>query len=200
MKKSLLLLTLLLVLGGNSMAFDNLRKGFVLGAGIGFSPTVKTEVDATIAPGSEDDFYLGSLSGSEQGLAFQLLFGYGFNEHTVLAYEGDVSWYYYENIIPDDKLNILQGFNSIMLYHYWGSVGNSFFTAAGVGLTYWDTNYTDPNQSELGFVLGAGFEFSPHLQLGAYWGNGKTKNTDFPGVEFEGTHTNLSIVLTAVGY
>ena len=199
MKKNLLLLILLLI-GGNTMAFDGLRKGFVLGGGIGFSPTVKTAVSTTTDPAAANDFNLGDIEGTEAGMAVQLLFGYSFNEHTMLVYEGNAAWYYYENVVPNDNLDILQGFNSVMLYHYWGPVGSSFFTAAGLGFTYWDTNYTDPNASELGFLFGAGFEFTPHLQLGAYYGNGKTKNLDFPGAEFEGTHTNVSVLLTAIAF
>lgn len=200
MKKVLSITALLLLTCGNSMAFDGQRKGFVLGLGVGYSPTVKTTVTATVAPGSTDELNLGSIEGSEQAMAFQAIFGYAFNEHTMLVYEGDVSWYYYKNLVPDDNLDIAQGFHSIMLYNYWGTVGSSFFTAAGVGLTYWDTNYSDRNQGEFGYLIGAGFEFTPHLQLGAYYGSGNTKNTNFPGVEFEGEHSNVSILLTAIAF
>jgi len=201
MKQALIVFTLLLtVAAGSATAFDGKRKGFVIGVGLGYSPSVKTEVDAGTTSSAEGDF-LRVAEGNEAGLAGQFLIGLGLDEQNLIVYEGNMGYYYYEGLGFDgDDLQILQGFNAIVWYRYWGPVGSSFFTAAGAGLTYWDTNYSDVNTAELGFLLGAGYEFTPHLQLGAYLGRGNTSNTAFPPLELQGTHTNLSILLTAVAF
>lgn len=197
-----MLLLLLVTAATSASAFDGKRKGFVLGIGIGYSPSVKTEVEAIAGAGSgAEGAFLGAAEGTEEALAGQFIIGLAFDEHNMLVYEGNAGYYYYEGLGGNgDNLDILQGFNAIVWYRYWGAVGSSFFTAVGAGLTYWDTNYTDVNTGKFGYLIGAGYEFTPHLQLGAYMGRGQTSNTAFPPLEFQGTHTNLSILLTAVAF
>lgn len=200
--KAIITMLLLLFVAAGAQAFDGNRKGFVLGIGLGYAPNVKTEVEAVAGAGSgAEGAFLGAAEGNEEAMAGQFLIGLGLDEHNVLVYEANAGYYYYENLGFDgDNLDIIQGFNALVWYRYWGAVGSSFFTAVGAGLTYWDTNYSDVNTAEFGFLLGAGFEFTPHLQLGAYMGRGKTSNTAFPPLEFQGTHTNMSILLTAVAF
>lgn len=95
----------------------------------------------------------------------------------------------------DAKTNIVQGFNGVSWYHYFGSKGQTFFTALGAGVYVFDlevvinnVTVSGSNDPAFGMLIGAGYEFSPHYQVGGYFSFG---NTTEPGIEYKHAHLNI---------
>ena len=182
MLKRLILVTMLLVLMiSSAYSFDNSRKGFVLGGGIGFAPVAKWELDIL----SSNDF-------SESGFGANFIIGYAWDDNNMIVYEGNMVAFKTANI------NFVQGFNGAAWYHYFGPAGQTFFSTAGLGVYIFDPE--DVKQNDLGgaILLGGGYEFSPHWQVGAYVSAGKTKDPIISTFKFN--HLNFSILISGVAF
>ncbi|MFH1699116.1 MAG: outer membrane beta-barrel protein [Candidatus Zixiibacteriota bacterium] len=197
MKKNFYLLLLVtLILCSTAVGFDGDRKGFVLGGGLGFSPASKWKTE--LIP----DLNL-AFEETKAGLGVNLLLGYAWDEYNMLVLEGNVAGY------ETDLKNVTatQGFGGVAWYHYYGAKGSSFFTTVGVGgynfeLEFKKDNITVSGSNDPGFgmLFGAGYEFAPHFQAGAYFSFGKTKSVDDSTnteVEFDHAHINLMVTLIA---
>lgn len=181
--KRLVMITLMAVLfmATTACAFDGMRKGFVLGGGLGVAATADWELDFSGVSFSEDG----------SGLGLHVLIGYAWDEQNMIVYEGNVaSW---KSDLIDET--IAQGFNGAAWYHYFGPVGKSFFTAAGVGFYVFKVDTYEDNDPGFGLLLGGGYEFARHVQVAAYFSTGKTEDS---GVDFN--HTHFNILLSAVAF
>jgi hypothetical protein len=191
MKTTMILITLLILcsLASSASAFDGERKGFVLGFGLGFSPAAHsshTNEGVTFeetASGGAGSFYL----------------GYGWNEKNTLVFDSTFTFFTSRLY---NRRETIQGFTGVSWYHYYGKKGKSFFTTLGVGMYSYDLEGIyihidfNPEDSEPrpqfptddgpGFLLGAGYEFSSHWQVGAFLSAGATQNfeTDFNHAHF----------------
>ena len=83
--RRLVLITLMAVLfmATTACAFDGMRKGFVLGGGLGFAATADWDVE-----------FMGVSVGEDgSGLGLNLVIGYAWDEQNMIVYEGNVaSW------------------------------------------------------------------------------------------------------------
>lgn len=177
MKVRVIILAFVLSLVVSSVyGFDGERKGFVLGGGIGFAPTIKWGV--------------GSDNISESGVAINLIIGHAFDNNNMIVYEGNVAGY------TDDmsNLTVTQGINGVSWYHYFGPAGRSGFTTAGIGLYVFGID-SENNKSGGALILGGGYEFARHWQVGAYFTSGKTS---LFSVDFD--HSNFSILISTVAF
>jgi len=166
------------------LGFDGLRKGFVLGGGLGFSPVAKWSVDESI-PG------FGTLKGDESktGVGAQLLIGYAWDESNMIVWESNVTAYESEDW--DETLG--QGIGGASWYHYFGLPGKSAFTTVGLGVYIWDNSVlSDLEEIDPGFGLlfGGGYEFARHWQVGGYLSFGKTS---WVILDFEHVHFNILV-------
>ncbi|MCB2230534.1 porin family protein [bacterium] len=202
---AVLILTLSLLAAGAANAFDGERKGFVIGGGVGYASSIKTTVDVSASQGFGNEFYLGTLENDEGGIAGQLMLGVAFDERNMLVLESNLGHYTVSNVdLYGDgfvyDVQFLQGVSTVSWYHYWGRTGASFFTAVGGGISYFDTDYTEPNDNGLAWQAGVGYEFTPHVQIGAYFSGGQSTFTEIPGLKGDFTQSNVAIVLTAVAF
>ena len=182
-------LFLILVISSSASAFDGMRKGFVLGGGLGFGPVAKVSPDV---PNSED------LDNS--GIALNFLIGYAWDEQNMIVFLRD-GVVYSEELNYGDDVNIVQGFSGIGYYHYFGLQGKSFFITGGLGLQDWtalDSDYTNPDPG-FGFLIGGGYEFARHIQVYSSLSFGKTSDEVF-GYEFDFDHTQFLITVSAVAF
>jgi hypothetical protein len=190
-----LVLVALLLIPASVNAFDGFRKGFVLGGGAGFVPH---------ASWSFDDPFDRSVTYDESkaSVGFQFVIGYAWDELNMIVYEGNVTAYNSSivNIITDDYTipinhTVGQGFNGASWYHYFGPKGKTFFTTVGIGFYIFDVQDFDANSPGGAFLVGGGYEFTPHVQVGAYISAGKT--TD-PILDF--SHSHISFLVSAVAF
>ncbi len=180
----------LLALTTSVLGFDGNRKGFVLGGGLGFSPYGKWSVDV--------DFFgtgLGSYDEDGPGVAVQFVIGGAFDEHNVLVYEGNVVSF--ASDLFDEAVS--QGFNGAAWYHYFGPAGRSFFSTLGVGFYYFKLGDYDATTPGGAILIGGGYEFAKHWQVGAYLAGGKTSDEAF-GFTGKFEHAHLSILVSGIAF
>ncbi len=185
MKKTAIIsvfLTILLV--STATGFDGHRKGFIVGGGLGFAPVVKWEMEEP----SVDGFPYG-LDETRAGVGVNFLIGYAWDEKNMLVYEGNAVGF---TTATSDK-SAAQGFSGAAWYHYFGQAGKTVFTAVGLGLYGFDAEYDDPHDGGFGMLLGGGYEFARHWQVGGYLSFGSTTahDRDF-------NHSSLSVLVSGV--
>ena len=181
-------ITMLLAIVSVSTAtgFDGHRKGFVLGGGIGFAPVAKWSVEES---------FLGhtvlSVEETRAGVGLNMLIGYAWDENNMIIYEGNAVGYWSE--IRDESIG--QGFGGAAWYHYYGAKGKSGFTTAGLGLYSFDPETRDANDGGFGMLLGGGYEFARHWQVGGYLSFG---TSSYHGLDYR--HSHLSVLVSGVAF
>ncbi|MCF6243920.1 MAG: porin family protein [Sulfurovum sp.] len=167
MKRILISTILASVLSVSSLsAFDEQKKGFLLSYGAGAS-----FIDTKVKTGKV------GTDGSTFGLATSFKVGYGFTNQFALYYMNDISWFESEND-PYGHTHS-SGFSGIS-GSYYITESSPIYVTAGVGIG------TFSNFSELkvetgeSYLLGAGYEFSPHVQVEATYHSNtiEEKNVD----------------------
>jgi hypothetical protein len=166
MKRITCVVILVLMLAVNvASGFDGNRKGFVLGGGVGFAPVSKWWGNVNLQGQKVIDY-----EETKAGPALHILIGGAFDKRNMLVWEANVSGF--SSDLLDETIH--QRYNGVVWYHYFGPTGKSVFTALGVGLFYFKIHgypYFHPGNA---ILLGTGYEFSRHLQVGAYFSAGKT--------------------------
>jgi len=175
----LVVICLVIVMVSSASAFNGLRKGFVLGGGLGLAPMVRNS--------------LGSFDNSEFGAGAHFLLGYAWDEYNMIVYESNAAG------SEEGNLNYAQGFGGPTWYHYFGPQGRSAFTVVGLGFYYFQVEDDDPTDPGGGYLIGGGYEFARHVQVAVYLSGGQT-SLDFPLGDIEFGHNNLSIVISAVAF
>ena len=173
------LVVLVILMAGSVWSFDGMRKGFVLGGGLGVSPIARVS--------------LGDLDESKVGVGAHIVIGYAWDEFNMLVYESNVTAY------EIYSTSIGQGFGGASWYHYFGPQGKSFFTVAGLGFCYYKEEDIDANDAKGAYLIGAGYEFTRHVQVSMYFSGGKT-SVDFFGSDIEFGHNHMSLVISAIAF
>ncbi len=180
MKKYLIATFVIVLLASSVWSFDGNRKGFVLGGGLGFTPSAKWELDGA-----------SSVSGSSAGVAVNLMLGYAFDEKNMIVYEANAAGYEPSN----STVLLTQGFEGASWYHYFNDSGKTFFSIVGLGVYNFKADGFNSNDIGGGFMLGAGYEFARHWQISAYLSGGKTSDS-----LFDYKHTTFSILINGIAF
>jgi hypothetical protein len=177
-------LVLSLVATSSAMAFDGRRKGFVLGGGLGLAPVASWN---EAGPSYED---------TGVGAGFNLLTGYAWDEFNMIVYEGNIAVYRSE--IGGIDFTAYQGTNGASWYHYFGPTGRTFFTVAGIAFYIFNGDVSGmsfKNDPGFGGLVGGGYEFARHWQVGAYFSAGTTTE---PGYDY--THFHVNALVSGVAF
>lgn len=181
----LTLVMLVVLIASSVSAFDGMRKGFVLGGGLGFSPYTTWSF-------SEELFGFNvNFDESNVGIGLNLVIGYAWDEYNMLVYEGNVTGA--NSDLLDETIS--QGFNGASWYHYFGPQGKSFFTVVGLGFYVNKVGDYDADDPGGGYLFGGGYEFARHVQAAVYFSGGQTKSD---GVTIG--HNHFSILIGAVAF
>ena len=172
---------LLLLLAGSTLAFDGQRRGFVLGGGLGIAIDSKYEVSSGVVRPKENG----------AGVGLNLIIGGAFDDKNMLVYEGNVTGWKSDTF----DQNFTQGFNGAAWYHYYGHPGRSAFTTVGLGFYVFKAEHYEDNDPGLGILVGGGYEFSRHWQIGLYLSGGKTSSE---GVDFD--HSHISVLVSGIAF
>ena len=141
----------------SAQAFDEDRKGFILGLGAGIS-AINTEVTV------DNDGYHDNASDSSVGFSTSLKIGYGFTDQFALYYVRNAAWFGYDH--NDD--NFISGISGVAA-NYYIAPKSPIYVMAGVG--FGDFANFSEGEGEVGsaFMLGGGYEVYPHVQVeGSY--------------------------------
>lgn len=152
-----------------AQAFDNQRKGFVIGAGFGYAPSIT----------SRWEYQSESVKFDMTGIAVQLMLGYGFDERNMLvvhrALAGEVTA---DDGEPCSSLVQGQG-QGITFYHYFRDLEqHSAFLALGIGRHFQNLREADIGT---GLLMGGGVELTRRWQVGFYFVRGWTEGM---GIDF----------------
>jgi len=181
--RTIILTAMILGLVSSAFGFNGLRKGFVLGGGLGFAPTSSWKGDVIDA----STLQIVKADESKAGVGLNFIIGYAWDEQNMIVYEGNVTGWK-SDLFGDQSIS--QGYNGAAWYHYFGTPGRSAFTTAGLGFYVFDVENYDANDLGGAILLGAGYEFARHWQIGGYLGFGKTSD---PGGDFEHAHFNILV-------
>jgi hypothetical protein len=170
---------LVVVLASSAFGFNGLRKGFVLGGGLGIAPMIRIS--------------LGDADNSEVGPAANIFLGYAWDEYNMIVYESNVTVY------EENQISAAQGFGGASWYHYFGEQGKSFFTVVGLGFQYYEVEDFDANDAGAAYLIGGGYEFTRHVQVVLYLSGGKSSQ-DFIFTDIDYGHNHMSISVNAVAF
>lgn len=184
MQNKIYLIIVILLFSQTVLAFDSERQGLVVGAGIGYAPTAYTEISS-----------FQNSRVTTEGIAGSLIAGYGYNENTLflLMFEGFKT---NTHSIVSPSESIIQGFSGVGVRFYFDDIGSSFFISSCIGLQ----RYINSQKSEfshdagLGFLIGAGYEFTENFQFRTTFSNGQTKDS------FKWNHVQLIMTVSFVLY
>ncbi|MBD3297495.1 MAG: outer membrane beta-barrel protein [candidate division Zixibacteria bacterium] len=184
------LLTVLLTTTAN--AFDGIRRGFVVGAGVGLTANAGWSADFSIIPDQSDN---------TAGFGGAFLLGYAWDNQNMIVLEANGTRYS-TDIGTREDVSVVQGFVGPAWYHYFGPTGTSMYTVVGAGayIFQWEHDalgFSDENDPGPGVVVGGGYEFTDQLQVGISVGAGRTEESE-AGTRFD--HTHINVMLSYVVY
>jgi hypothetical protein len=191
--KRFLLVGICLLVGSSATvsAFDGQRQGFVLGGGLGIAPAITVSADLKMTLPGDGQLSIAGLEDTRAGLGGNVFAGYAWDNRNMLVFEINGAAF------RDNDVTVSQSFNGLNWYHYFGQQGHSGFTVVGLGIYSFDTDETDPTDHGGGLLLGGGFEFAPHYQIGGYLSFGQTSYEE-SGVGIDLKHSTFSVVLSGV--
>jgi hypothetical protein len=192
-------MTLAMVLGLVSMvqsalAFDGMRKGFLLGGGLGLGvDSFKQEITdgATVLIGDRTNQF--SL-----GTDFKI--GAGLSPQTFLYFHNQSAWFSLKNIFDND-VTVQSGVIGIGFTWFTSPEPRSFFITGTAGISYWDLPFESDAEAWTsgGAIVGVGYEFSPHWSVDASLLLGSPEK-DEGGLNAKTKSTSLLVTVTGVAY
>ncbi len=184
MLNKIYLIIIILLFSQTVMAFDSEREGFVISGGVGYAPTAYTEISG----------YQNSRVTTD-GIAGSFITGYGYNENTLflLIFEGFKTNTY---TIVSPSESVLQGFSGVGVRFYFDDIGSSFFISSCIGLQHYINQKESAfsHDAGLGFLIGAGYEFTENFQFRTTFSNGQTKDS------FKWDHVQLIMTVSFILY
>ena len=180
----ILSIALVVFMGTVADAFNGHRRGFVLGGGLGVSPRSALEIEGR-----------GDSKVHHVALATNVIVGYGWSESNLLVYDINMATYRLDTDSTD--VTISQGYTGPAWYHYYGEQGKSLFTVVGIGFFRYFVRGDDMSalESGPGTMIGVGYEFLGHWQIGVYRTGGFT---NIKGVDYD--HSNYSVIVTGTAF
>ena len=176
----IVLLFLIFVVPSVGHAVDGNRRGFVAGAGLGYSPVANW----IRSPG---DVHV-----TERAFAIDVIIGHGWDSRNMIVYEG-LPTLRKSNYLYDSP--VVQGLNGVRWYHFWDKQGRRVYSAVGLGLMAISSKYSNYTGNGFGYCFGVGCDAVKHVQIGLFYIGGSTKSN---GVTLY--HNLLSLLVTALAY
>lgn len=159
----------ILVLVSTADAFDNRRKGFMIGFGLG--PAYSTYTQSVGYSGYPDE-----TSDRQNDLALRTDFriGFGASEQVQIYWMSKVNWFGLTNVF-DDKVTISSGVGGVGMTYFLQPTNPSPYLLGGIGYSAWSTPFESNSEAwyGLGLALGVGYQLRNHLafEAGITWGN-----------------------------
>ncbi|MBD3404427.1 hypothetical protein GF420_16165 [candidate division GN15 bacterium] len=153
----------LVLLSASAFGFDGYRKGFVIGTGVGISPYSSTQTDMDVS-------VLGQEVERDNAAVFSMGYlGWSWNDRDMVT--GLVAINSFEN----ESLDLSHTFYGVAWFHFYGAGGYGLFSVLGAGAAEWDTGATCPADAGFGYLVGGGYEFSPHWHVGVAVSGGRSE-------------------------
>ena len=186
MKKVTLYLSALLLflcVSSSGMAFDNYRRGFIIGGLGGVGLIIWNELEDNVEVNKGTDFVLHT----------DFRIGSGFKSGKLMLYFWGVgNWFLYEREDGDKNIDVGRNIGVGMSY-YFRPTSPSLYICAGIGRSSVGAHIFI--NTGMGFVGGIGYEFAPHwsAEIDVMYSNPKRANDSTQG-------TNIcAITLSLIG-
>ena len=184
MKKFLLVLVLFLFVTSTVWGFNGMRKGFILGGGLGLGMTSYQE----------------ELSGykfdrvNRFAIMTDFKIGYAPNQQWEIYYSDKSSWFDAGSVIA------LHGVGTAAVNYYVKPLAPTFYLSGGLGFATISTPFEDNSDTDigLGMFAGAGYEFAKHFAVQFDFMFGMPQESS-SGVDytFTGLTPRVSVIATA---
>ncbi len=169
---SVLTACLTLAMVSTANAFDNQRKGFMLGFGLGpaFSSYTQTIEYGNFAPDRPDE-----KSDRQNGPALRTDFriGFGPSETFQLYWMSKINWFSMDNALGN-SVTVASGVGGLGMTYFLKPVDPCPYLLGGIGFSSWSLPFESGSEAwyGVGLALGAGYQFHNHLavEVGLTWG------------------------------
>jgi hypothetical protein len=186
---------------GNAQAWDQQRKGFLLGFGVGPGFTSYTQTVAVSGGLSGGTISFESDRENTAGVATDFKIGYAPDNSWAIYYTSKVSWFGMENALGNN-VTIANGLGAAAVCYWFQPQAPSPFVAGGIGFSTWSVPFEDPAPDTWigpGLFAGGGYEFSKHWSVEGYLSWGKPKDTIL-GIEVSSNALSFMLTLNWLGY
>lgn len=175
-----ILLSLILLVPSEVEAFDGDRKGFVLGFGLGATPSANWSTS------------FADIDETGKGMVVDFMIGHGFSIRNVVV--GTVMGVSANSdAIIDDWA--FQGINGVQWYHFLSDRKRSFYVSVGGGAMRFVSDRFEGSEWGPGFKTELGYEFQRHFQIGAYGILGRTSRNGISS-----SHKQFGFLLRLMAY
>ncbi len=193
MKKYILIVVLILFLCvlNFGMAFDNQRRGFIIGGLGGVSLNIWNQTVNGYESDNETDFALHT----------DFRIGGGFKgEKLMLYYWNIVNWFGMENVYGE-KVLITSGITGAGVSYYFKPASPSVYVNGGLGISVWNAPFEVYSEAcwGFGFMGGVGYEFAPHWSVECCIMLGNPSYTEL-GVEAQTNAFALTLSFIGIAY
>ena len=176
-------------------AFNNQRKGFVLGAGLGAAGTTfsqELKENGTLAEETDSETKPSVLS--------DFKIGFGPSDQMLIYYFSHVTWFSIENVFEND-VTIANGVGGLGVTYFLRPQAPCWFVEGGIGFASWATPFEENSRSMTGFGiwLGAGHEFSRHWMVEVSVGSGNPSDEEYD-LKATTKATTIGISVNYLGY
>ena len=196
MKKLILFISALLFflcVSSFGMAFDNHRRGFIIGGigGVALNIWNQEINDVKVMEDNETDFALHT----------DFRIGGGFKgDQFLLYYWNVVNWFGMENVLGE-KVTIISGVTGAGASYYFKPTSPSLYINGGIGVSVWTAPFETESEAwyGFGFMGGLGYEFARHwsAELGIMLGNPGTTEL---GMDFQTNAFAISLSIIGIAY
>lgn len=178
-------------------AFDKMRKGFILGFGLG--PGYDKFTEARDSSGTE----IRSFDEGKVSLFSDFKIGYAPSEKLMVYWMSKGAWFGVDSTIIDEKketVSILGGVGGIGVTYFLSSETPSFFVSGGVGFSSWSLPFegSDP-WTGIGAAGSIGYEFTRNWTLEASVLYGKPKH-EIDVYKDEAKNMAFGLTINVLGY
>jgi len=160
-------------------AFDKVRKGFILGFGLG--PGYDMYTETRDSSGTE----VGKFDESKISLFSDFKIGYAPSNQLMVYWMSKGAWFGVDSTIIDDEMDevsILGGVGGLGATYFFRPEAPSLYISAGVGFSSWSLPFegSDP-WTGLGMAGSIGYEFAPNwtVEASVLWGQPSNETDDY---------------------
>lgn len=157
---------MLIGLAGPAVALDGTRKGFILGGGLGFGSS-KWTIDASQLFGGSEE------SKTKSGLSTDFKIGGGITEQFLLYWHNRVNWTS-QSAVGGGDITVVFGNSGLGAAYYFTPAAPAGYLMGQVGFMSIAAPFESNTSSDsgAGFLVGGGYEFSPHWSVEGFFGYG----------------------------
>ena len=183
----IVLLLFMLICSQTVFAFDENRKGFILGLGAGLHTTDIDFINSGVSVSSD----------SEAGLATSFKIGWGFTTQFSLYYVRNASWYsapFFDGFTISDTIFTL-GISGAGISYYFKPTAPSFYVLGALGVGDLSAPFESNVETDTGdaYMLGGGYEMSKHVLFELTWLDADIDSADLSTLKVEGSSIQFTV-------